>query len=57
VPFFAIGGVNPDNVQRVRDAGARRVAVVRALTGAADAEGSARALRAALLAGVRVGAA
>lgn len=57
VPFFAIGGVTLGNVERVRDAGASRVAVVRALTEAADPEGSARALRRALLAGVRVGAA
>jgi thiamine-phosphate pyrophosphorylase len=56
VPFFAIGGINLDNVERVRNAGAGRLAVVRALTEAADSEGSARALRAALLAGVRVGA-
>lgn len=32
VPFFAIGGIAPDNVAQVRDAGAQRVAVVRALT-------------------------
>ncbi len=32
VPFFAIGGIEPDNAAQVRDAGARRVAVVRALT-------------------------
>ena len=57
VPFFAIGGIGIDNVGRVRDAGASRVAVVRALTDASDPAGSARALRAALDAGVRVGAA
>jgi thiamine-phosphate pyrophosphorylase len=57
VPFFAIGGVGVDNVERVRDAGASRVAVVRALTDSPDPEGSSRALRAALLAGERVGAA
>jgi thiamine-phosphate pyrophosphorylase len=56
VPFFAIGGVDLHNVELVRDAGAARVAVVRALTEAADPERSARALRAALVAGVRVGA-
>ncbi len=36
VPFFAIGGISPDNVAQVRTAGARRVAVVRALTQAED---------------------
>jgi thiamine-phosphate pyrophosphorylase len=57
VPFFAIGGIDVDNVERVRDAGASRVAVVRALTEAPDPRRSARALRDALVAGVRVGAA
>jgi thiamine-phosphate pyrophosphorylase len=56
VPFFAIGGIDPDNVGRVCDAGARRVAVVRALTEAPDPKRSARTLRSALHAGVRVGA-
>jgi thiamine-phosphate pyrophosphorylase len=32
VPFFAIGGISLANVAAVRAAGARRVAVVRALT-------------------------
>jgi thiamine-phosphate pyrophosphorylase len=36
IPFFAIGGISPDNVAAVRRAGARRVAVVRALTQAQD---------------------
>jgi thiamine-phosphate pyrophosphorylase len=45
VPFFAIGGVSGENVDAVLDAGARRVAVVRALTEAADAEKTARELR------------
>lgn len=31
IPWFAIGGINPDNVNDVVDAGARRVAVVRSL--------------------------
>jgi thiamine-phosphate pyrophosphorylase len=57
VPFFAIGGIEIDNVERVRDAGASRVAVVRALTEASDPERAARTLRAALDAGARVGAA
>jgi thiamine-phosphate pyrophosphorylase len=45
VPWFAIGGIDPDNVGAVRDAGASRIAVVRALTGAADPEQVARELR------------
>jgi thiamine-phosphate pyrophosphorylase len=45
-PFFAIGGINTDNVRAVRAAGAERVAVVRALTDADDPERVARALRA-----------
>jgi thiamine-phosphate pyrophosphorylase len=59
VPFFAIGGIAPGNVEAVREAGARRVAVVRALTEAADPPAVARALRWAIAAGdgVRVGAA
>ena len=36
VPFFAIGGLGPDTVAPVCAAGARRIAVVRALTEAAD---------------------
>lgn len=44
VPFFAIGGITPDNVDQVRDAGAERVAVVRALTQAAAPGGAARRL-------------
>jgi thiamine-phosphate pyrophosphorylase len=45
VPFFAIGGIGPDNLAEVIAAGARRVAVVRALTEAPDPEASARAMR------------
>ncbi len=37
-PFFAIGGINPDNVASVHGAGATRIAVVRALTGSSDPE-------------------
>jgi thiamine-phosphate pyrophosphorylase len=48
LPFFAIGGIDPTNVGAVVAAGASRVAVVRALTHAADPERVARALRAAL---------
>ena len=52
VPFFAIGGIDPTNVDRVRAAGAERIAVVRGLTEASDPEGAARQLRPA---GVSVG--
>jgi thiamine-phosphate pyrophosphorylase len=44
VPFFAIGGINPDNVDAVRAAGAARVAAVRALTEADDPEDAAAQL-------------
>jgi thiamine-phosphate pyrophosphorylase len=50
VPFFAIGGIDTGNVERVRAAGASRVAVVRALTEADDVGRAAQALR-----GARVG--
>jgi len=45
VPWFAIGGIARDTLRPVLDAGASRVAVVRALTRAADPEAEARALR------------
>jgi thiamine-phosphate pyrophosphorylase len=48
VPWFAIGGIAPDTIGPVMEAGARRVVVVRALTQAADPEATARALRGAL---------
>ncbi len=60
VPFFAIGGIAPANVDAVRDAGATRIAVVRALTEAPDVADAARALRAAIAGregAVRVGSA
>ncbi|GAA4830767.1 thiamine phosphate synthase [Luteimicrobium xylanilyticum] len=47
-PWFAIGGVDADTVAEVVDAGATRVVVVRAITGADDPEAAARTLRAAL---------
>lgn len=43
-PWFAIGGVNLDNLELVIDAGARRVVVVRALTEASDPAAAAAAL-------------
>jgi thiamine-phosphate pyrophosphorylase len=57
VPFFAIGGLDLHNIEGVRAAGAKRVAVVRALTEAPQPGQAARALREALGAGVPVGAA
>jgi thiamine-phosphate pyrophosphorylase len=48
VPFFAIGGIDEDNVAEVVAAGADRLAVVRAIRNAADPTSVARALRSAL---------
>jgi thiamine-phosphate pyrophosphorylase len=47
-PFFVIGGIDASNIGAVRNAGARRVAVVRALTESEDPERAARILRDAL---------
>ncbi len=47
-PWFAIGGIDETNVGEVVAAGARRIAVVRAICDADDPERAARALRAAL---------
>jgi len=43
-PWFAIGGIDASNLDQVLDAGARRVVVVRVLTGADDPETAAAAL-------------
>ena len=48
VPWFAIGGIDGDNVDAVVEAGASRIAVVRAIGDAADPEAAARRLRGAL---------
>lgn len=48
VPWFAIGGIDGSNVDDVVAAGAKRIAVVRAISDAADPEAAARELRAAL---------
>jgi thiamine-phosphate pyrophosphorylase len=48
VPFFAIGGIDSSNVAAVVDAGARRIAVVRAIAEAADPRAAAAELRAAV---------
>ena len=44
-PWFAIGGIDAGNLDQVLEAGARRVAVVRALTGARDAASAGEAAR------------
>lgn len=43
-PWFAIGGINEDNLDQVVAAGAERVVVLRAIRDAADPEAAARAL-------------
>ncbi len=45
LPFFAIGGIDAGNVETAIEAGARRVAVVRAIADAADPELAAHTLR------------
>jgi thiamine-phosphate pyrophosphorylase len=47
-PWFAIGGIDLDNLEQVLEAGATRVVVVRALTGAADPRAAAAAFKARL---------
>jgi len=47
-PWFAIGGIDLDNVHDVLAAGAERIVVVRAIRDAADPRAAAAALRAAL---------
>ena len=49
-PWFAIGGIDGERLPEVLDAGARRVVVVRAITGADDPTAAAAALKAALTA-------
>ena len=56
VPFFAIGGISTANVSAVAAAGAERIAVVRALTEAADPRQTASELRAAVTRAQRAGA-
>jgi thiamine-phosphate pyrophosphorylase len=48
MPWFAIGGIDLENVAVVVEAGAERVAVVRAIRDASDPEAAALAMRAAL---------
>lgn len=47
-PWFAIGGISPENLSEVVAAGARRVAVVRAVTEAVDPAAAVRTLLEAL---------
>ncbi len=47
-PWFAIGGIDGGRLPEVLEAGASRIVVVRAITGAEDPEAAARTLRAAL---------
>jgi thiamine-phosphate pyrophosphorylase len=47
-PWFAIGGIDLDNVREVIEAGASRIVVVRAIRDARDPHAAATALRAAL---------
>ncbi|KAA5829522.1 thiamine phosphate synthase [Saccharopolyspora hirsuta] len=44
-PWFAIGGIGPDNLDDVLKAGAERIVVVRAITEAEDPRAAARELR------------
>lgn len=48
IPWFAIGGIEASNLDAVRQAGASRVAVVRAITDAADPAAASRLLLSAL---------
>ncbi len=48
IPFFAIGGLECANIEAVRQAGGQRVAVVRAITAAADPAAATTALLQAL---------
>ena len=49
-PWFAIGGIDADRLPDVLDAGARRIVVVRAITGAEDPRAAAEQLSSALAA-------
>ena len=52
-PWFAIGGIDADRLPEVLEAGARRIVVVRAITGADDPRAAAAQLKAALTAAGR----
>jgi thiamine-phosphate pyrophosphorylase len=55
LPWFAIGGIDADNVAEVVAAGARRIVVVRAIRDAPDPGSASRALREAVESAVEVG--
>lgn len=50
-PWFAIGGIDVERAAQVREAGADRIVVVRAITDADDPAAAVRVLRAAIVAG------
>ena len=50
IPWFAIGGINLDNLDAVLAAGARRIGVVSAILNAADITGACRIFKSRLLA-------
>jgi thiamine-phosphate pyrophosphorylase len=50
-PWFAIGGIDEQRLPEVLAAGARRIVVVRAITGAEDPRAAAQRLKARLAAG------
>jgi thiamine-phosphate pyrophosphorylase len=45
IPWFALGGVSPGNLDQVLEAGARRVAVSRCVLASGDPGGICRALK------------
>jgi len=45
IPFTTMGGINPENIGRVLEAGARRVAMITGITRAADITARVRRLR------------
>jgi thiamine-phosphate pyrophosphorylase len=48
IPWFAIGGIQPDNLGEILDAGARRICVVSAILNAADVTLACRGFKAGL---------
>jgi hydroxymethylpyrimidine kinase/phosphomethylpyrimidine kinase/thiamine-phosphate diphosphorylase len=48
IPWYAIGGINADNIREVIEAGAKRIAVVRAILDARDPSTAAATLKSAL---------
>jgi thiamine-phosphate pyrophosphorylase len=45
IPWFAIGGINLDNLSDVIEAGARRICVVSAILNGQDVEGACRSFK------------